>query len=285
MMFWLVIFWHYNFVEEIRVYKKLYFEFWVLLFCWVTGVWNDHLLWGWAASGQSGDPEGKLPSHSASRQPFWFSVSEQFSVNCMTCSTLGCKLSCMLDGFAQLLANVSIPSTFKIGWTKGNQPWIFTRGTDAEAEAPVLWPPDAKSRLIGKDPDAGKGWRQEEKGMTEDEMFGWHHQLNGHDFEQAPEDGEGERSLVCCSPWGCNVLDTTERLNKNKKARGFPGGSVVKKPPANAGDAGPVPGSGESSGGGNGNPLESSCPGNFIDRGAWQAAVHGLTKSWTQLSD
>ena len=84
---------------------------------------------------------------------------------------------------------------------------------------------------------------------------------------------------------GCNVLDTTERLNKNKKASGFPGGSVVKKPPANAGDAGPVPGSGGSSGGGNGNPLESSCPGNFIDRGAWQAAVHGLTKSWTQLSD
>ena len=110
-------------------------------------------------------------------------------------------------------------------------------------------------------------------------MFGWHRQLNGHDFEQAPEDGEGERSLVCCRPWGCSVLDMTERLNKNKKARGFPGGSVVKKPPANAGDAGSVPGSGRSSGGGNGNPLESSCPGNLIDRGAWQATVPGLARA------
>ena len=79
------------------------------------GVRDDHLLWGWAASGRSGGPEGELPSHSASRQPFWFSVSEQFSVNYMTCSTLDCKLSCVLDDFAQLLANVSIPSTFKIG--------------------------------------------------------------------------------------------------------------------------------------------------------------------------
>ena len=85
---------------------------------------------------------------------------------------------------------------------KGNQPWIFTGRTDAEAEAPILWPPDAKSQIIGKDPDAGKDWGQEEKGMTEDEMIGWHHQLNRHESEQIPEDSEGQGSLACCSPWG-----------------------------------------------------------------------------------
>ena len=71
---------------------------------------------------------------------------------------------------------------------KGNQPWIFTGTTDAEAEAPMFWPPDVKNWLIRKDPDAGKDWRQDEKGMTEDEMVGWHHQLDGHEFEQAPGD-------------------------------------------------------------------------------------------------
>ena len=75
---------------------------------------------------------------------------------------------------------------------KGNQSWIFIGRTDAEAEAPIIWPPDAKSRLIGKDPDAGKIWRQEEKGMTEDEMFWWHHQLNGYESEQAPGVGDGQ---------------------------------------------------------------------------------------------
>ena len=83
---------------------------------------------------------------------------------------------------------------------KGNQPQIFIGRTDAEAEAPILWPPDAKSWLIGKAPDAGKDWRQEEKGMTEDEMVAWHHWLNEHEFEQVPGDGEGQGSLVHCSP-------------------------------------------------------------------------------------
>ena len=82
---------------------------------------------------------------------------------------------------------------------KGNQPGIFIGRTYAEAEAPILWPLDAKSGFIGKDPDAGKGWRQEEKGMTEDEMVGWYHQLNGHEFEQTLEDSEGQGSLACCS--------------------------------------------------------------------------------------
>ena len=92
---------------------------------------------------------------------------------------------------------------------KGNPPWIFIGRTDAEAEAPILWPPDAKSQLTGKDPDAGKDWRQEEKGTTEDEMVGWHHQLNGHEFEQAPGDGEGQGGLACCSPCGRKESDTT----------------------------------------------------------------------------
>ena len=96
---------------------------------------------------------------------------------------------------------------------KGNQSWIFTEGTDAEAETPILWPPDVKNWLTGKDPDAGKDWRWEGKGMTEDGMVGWHHQLDGHEFEYAPGVCDGQRSLECCSPWGHKELDRTERLN------------------------------------------------------------------------
>ena len=87
---------------------------------------------------------------------------------------------------------------------KGKQTWIFTGRTDAEVQAPILWPPDAKSQLSEKDLDAGKDWGQEEKGMTEDEMVGWHHRLSGHEFEQTPEDSEGQGSLACYSPWGHN---------------------------------------------------------------------------------
>ena len=92
---------------------------------------------------------------------------------------------------------------------KGNQPWIFIGRTDVEAETPILWPPDAKSWLIGKNPDARRDWRREEKGTTEDEMAGWHHRLNGHEFEQTLGDTEGPGSLVCWSPWGHKELDTT----------------------------------------------------------------------------
>ena len=88
---------------------------------------------------------------------------------------------------------------FKPASSKGNQPWIFIGRTDALAEAPVLWPPDTKSWLIGKDPDTGKDRRQE-KGMTE--MVEWHHWLNGHEFEQTLEDNEGQESLACCNPQG-----------------------------------------------------------------------------------
>ena len=106
----------------------------------------------------------------------------------------------------------------------GNQSWIVIGRTDAEAEASGLWP-DAKNWLIGKDSDAGKDWRQEEKGTTEDEMVGWHHlmpssdDLMEHEFEQALGAGDGQGSLACCSPWGCKEPDMTEWLNR--KLQGF----------------------------------------------------------------
>ena len=113
----------------------------------------------------------------------------------------------------------------KVPWTarrsnqsvlKENQLWIFIGRIDFEAQAPILWPPDAKSQVIGKYPDAGKDCRQDEKGMTEDEMVGWHHRLNGHEFEQTPGDGEGLGRLAGCSPWGHKESNTTYWLNNNK---------------------------------------------------------------------
>ena len=96
---------------------------------------------------------------------------------------------------------------------KGNQSWIFFGRTDAEAETPILWPPDAKNWLLKKDPDAGKDWRREVKGTVEDEMVGWHHLLNGHKFEQSLLVGDGQGSLACCSPCGLKESDMTEWLN------------------------------------------------------------------------
>ena len=96
--------------------------------------------------------------------------------------------------------------------SKGSRSWIFILRTDAEAETPILWLPDARNWLIGKDPDTGKGWKQK-KGMTEDEMFGWHHRLDGHESEQALWVGDGQGSLACFSPWGSKESDTTEQLN------------------------------------------------------------------------
>ena len=96
---------------------------------------------------------------------------------------------------------------------KGDQSWVFIGRTDAEAETPVLWSPHVKSWLIGKDPDAGRDWGQEEKGTTEDEMAGWHHWLDGHEFEWTPGVGDGQGGLACHDSWGRKELDTTERLN------------------------------------------------------------------------
>ena len=96
---------------------------------------------------------------------------------------------------------------------KGNQPWIFIRRTDAEVEAPKLWPPGVNSRLIGKHPDAGKEWKLEDKAATEDDMVGWHHWLSGQEFEQTLGDTEGQGSLVYCRPWGRKESEMTEWLN------------------------------------------------------------------------
>ena len=96
---------------------------------------------------------------------------------------------------------------------KGDQSWVFMGKTDAEAETPILWPPDAKSWLIWKDPDAGKDWGQEEKGMTEDEMVGWHQWLNGLESEWTLGVGDGQGGLLCCNSWGRKESDTTEWLN------------------------------------------------------------------------
>ena len=96
---------------------------------------------------------------------------------------------------------------------KGDQSWVFIGRTDVEAETPILWPPDAKNWLIWKDPDAGKDWGQEEKGMTEDEMVGWHHRLSGHELEWAPGVGDGQGGLACCNPWGHKESYMTEQLS------------------------------------------------------------------------
>ena len=96
---------------------------------------------------------------------------------------------------------------------KGDQSWVFFGRTDVKTETPILWPPDVESWLIGKNPDAGRDWGQEEKGTTEDEMAGWHHRLDGDEFGWTPGDGDGQGGLVCCNSWGGKELDTTEQLN------------------------------------------------------------------------
>ena len=105
---------------------------------------------------------------------------------------------------------------------KGNQSWIFTGRTDAEAEAPIIWPLDVKSRFTGKEPDPEKDWRQEETGTTEDEVVGWHHWLDGHEFEKVLGDSEGQGSLVCYSILGYKESDMTKWLNNNLPAFQLP---------------------------------------------------------------
>ena len=100
--------------------------------------------------------------------------------------------------------------------SRGDQPWVFFGMNDAKAETPVLWPPNAKSWLIGKDSDAGRDWGQEEKGTTEDEMAGWHHRLNRREFEWTPGVGDGQGGLACCNSWGRKESDTTEWLNSTE---------------------------------------------------------------------
>ena len=109
----------------------------------------------------------------------------------------------------------------------------------------LLWPPDAKSQLTGKDSDAGKDWGQEKKGAKEDEMVGWRHWLNEHKYEQTPGDGEWQESLACYSSWCHKESDTSLQLNNNSQKSDFPGGPVVENPPANTGGHGFDPWSGK----------------------------------------
>ena len=140
---------------------------------------------------------------------FWHSVIyklvQKYQVNIKTDS----ENMTVFNGFqSRCLESISWRSAYN--WSALNK--LFCR-TDVEAETPIIWPPDAKSWLIGKDPDAGKDWGQEEKGTTEDEIIGWHHWLNGHEFEQALGVGDDQGSLVCCSSRGHKESDTTEQLN------------------------------------------------------------------------
>ena len=149
----------------------------------------------------------------------------------------------------------------------------------------MLWPLDVKNWLIGKDPDAGKDWRQEEKGTAEDELIRWHHWLNGHKFEQALGVGEGLRSLGCCSPWGHKESDMTERLNW-WAGRASQMALIVKKLPVNVGErreADLFSWLERSSGGGHGNTLRYSCQENPPDGEDWQPTVHRIAQSWTWL--
>ena len=105
--------------------------------------------------------------------------------------------------------------------SEGDQSWVFFGKNDAKAETSVLWPPHVNSWLIGKDCDAGRDWGQEEKGTTEDEMAGWHHWLDGHEFEWTPGVGDGQGGLACCNSWGRKELDTTEWLNWTEQPTPF----------------------------------------------------------------
>ena len=142
-------------------------------------------------------------------------------------------------------------------YPKGDQSWVFIGRIDVEAETPVLWPSDVKSWLIWKDPDAGKDWGQEEKGVTEDEMVGWHHRLNGHGFWWTLGVGDGQGGLAWCGSWGLKESDMTEQLHFDFS-------------PSCIGE-------------GNGNSLQYSCLENPRDGGAWWAAIYGVAQSWTRL--
>ena len=164
---------------------------------------------------------------------------------------------------------------------------MFIGRTDAEAEIPILGPPDAKSWLIGTHPDAGKDWGREEKGMTEDEIAGWHHRLDAHEFEWTPGVGDGQGALVCCDSCVCKESDTTEQLNwtELKFLRTSLVVQMIKDLPAMKETCIQSLGWGDPLEKGNGYQLQYSCLENSMVRGAWWATAHGVAKSQTWLSN
>ena len=155
--------------------------------------------------------------------------------------------------------------------SEGDQPWDFFGRNDVKAENLVLWPPHAKSWLIGKDSDAGRDWGQEENGTTEDEMAGWHHWLNGLESEWTPGVGDGQEGLLCCDSWSRKESDKTEQLNWTELNGMFTYMNRLTMQEIR----GSIPGSGSLPGEGNGYPLQSSCVENSTDRGAWWDTGHG----------
>ena len=132
-----------------------------------------------------------------------------------TIKKAGCK---RIDSFWTVVLEKTLESPLdskeiQLVHPKEDQSWVFIGRNDVEAKIPILWPSEVKNWLIWKDPDVGKDWRQEEKGMTKDKMVGWNHWLNGHEFEYIPGAGDGQGGLVCCSPWRRQELDLTEWLN------------------------------------------------------------------------
>ena len=141
------------------------------------------------------------PSIDYGQSPMWFGPLPSPPVLCFF----------LLVGYSSL--DLVCSKEIQPGHSEGDQPWDFFGRNDAKAETPVLWPPHAKSWLIGKDSDAGRDWGQEEKGTTEDEMAGWHHQLDGCESEWTLVVGDGQGGLACCDSWGLKESDTTEQLN------------------------------------------------------------------------
>ena len=151
-----------------------------------------------------------IPTNSGGGFPFLHILSPALVISCLFYNSQSSKLKWSHYSFETPESPLDCKEIRPVN-PKGNQSWILIGRTCAEAEVPILWPPDVKSQLIRKDPDAEKDWGQEEKGTTEDEMVGRPHWLNGHEFEQAPGDGKGQGGLACCSPWGRRELDMTER--------------------------------------------------------------------------
>ena len=158
--------------------------------------------------------------HKVAKSQIWLSMHRASPVAYWTASNLGCSSPGIISVY--LAVNPMVLENTLESPLYGNEiqqvhpkheSLIFIERTDAEAEAPILWPPAVKNWLLEKDPDAGQDWRQEEKGTTKDELVGWHKWLNGHEFEQALGAGDGQGSLVCCNPWACKESDMTDRLN------------------------------------------------------------------------